>query len=116
MHDAPTHAYSAHEKTLDLRLERIGRDAARAIGIASGTYPATSAYAERTIANLLEERALVSAWIARQIADIARTHSSDEQNQKIDALAEPHAAILRADVAIARLRHAISAQHAPDTT
>lgn len=95
----------AHEKTIDLRVERLEKAVALASGIWLGEVASGPDFIGRVLATLIENRAFVRSHITTTIDHIVRTVAADEQDARITAeLADVHHLIERADVAIARIR------------
>lgn len=91
---------------LSHRLERVRRDTLRVNAIAEGTITPPTAYVNRALSRLHEDRAMLTVHMPVITARIAALPASDQDEQVAQALRPLTLAIEQAHLAIARLhRH-----------
>lgn len=101
--------FDAHEKTIDLRVERLREAITHATAIYTSAAPQLG-MATRTITVLVENRVLVNAHAQALIETILNTHPADRQDDAIAAQVRPLTLLLEsANIATARMRQIIGA-------
>lgn len=97
-----------HEKTIDLRVDRLRAAIARAAVIHTDPHP-NETHARRTLTMLIENRIFVSAHTQTLIESIVATLPPDQQDAAITDAVRPLTLLVEeANVAEVRMRHAVA--------